>query len=153
MVVIKKNAKPWHFEMACDIWLRHCRALRKEAASFLWLLWQKAVQGFPSLIWPCLCLCMFFDIYRAFLKSALAYSFYAWWRPFSFQMKVLTEALYCHWAFFWWHSFITFSFHLLSFVLGLVKLGVHCVTCQKVAVKIVNREKLSESVLMKVRSF
>lgn len=34
---------------------------------------------------------------------------------------------------------------------GLVKLGVHRVTCQKVAVKIVNREKLSESVLMKVR--
>ena len=34
---------------------------------------------------------------------------------------------------------------------GLVKLGVHCVTCQKVAIKIVNREKLSESVLMKVR--
>ncbi|KAK2867497.1 hypothetical protein Q8A67_025614 [Cirrhinus molitorella] len=34
--------------------------------------------------------------------------------------------------------------------LGLVKLGVHCVTCQKVAIKIVNREKLSESVLMKV---
>ncbi|ELR56843.1 BR serine/threonine-protein kinase 2, partial [Bos mutus] len=34
---------------------------------------------------------------------------------------------------------------------GLVKLGIHCVTCQKVAVKIVNREKLSESVLMKVR--
>lgn len=33
---------------------------------------------------------------------------------------------------------------------GLVKLGVHCVTCQKVAIKIVNREKLSESVLMKV---
>ncbi|XP_075873703.1 serine/threonine-protein kinase BRSK2 isoform X7 [Nelusetta ayraudi] len=33
---------------------------------------------------------------------------------------------------------------------GLVKLGVHCVTCQKVAVKIVNREKLSESVLTKV---
>ncbi|KAG5849253.1 hypothetical protein ANANG_G00107980 [Anguilla anguilla] len=32
----------------------------------------------------------------------------------------------------------------------LVKLGVHCVTCQKVAIKIVNREKLSESVLMKV---
>ncbi|XP_032300730.1 serine/threonine-protein kinase BRSK2 isoform X12 [Coturnix japonica] len=37
-----------------------------------------------------------------------------------------------------------------STVLGLVKLGVHCVTCQKVAIKIVNREKLSESVLMKV---
>lgn len=35
-------------------------------------------------------------------------------------------------------------------VTGLVKLGVHCVTCQKVAIKIVNREKLSESVLMKV---
>lgn len=31
-----------------------------------------------------------------------------------------------------------------------MKLGVHCVTCQKVAIKIVNREKLSESVLMKV---
>ena len=38
-----------------------------------------------------------------------------------------------------------------SCVAGLVKLGVHCVTCQKVAIKIVNREKLSESVLMKVR--
>uniref|UniRef100_A0A8C9U4G4 Serine/threonine-protein kinase BRSK2-like n=1 Tax=Scleropages formosus TaxID=113540 RepID=A0A8C9U4G4_SCLFO len=33
---------------------------------------------------------------------------------------------------------------------GLVKLGVHCVTGQKVAIKMVNREKLSESVLMKV---
>lgn len=33
---------------------------------------------------------------------------------------------------------------------GLVKLGIHCVTGKKVAVKIVNREKLSESVLMKV---
>ena len=33
---------------------------------------------------------------------------------------------------------------------GLVKLGVHCVTSKKVAIKIVNREKLSESVLMKV---
>ncbi|XP_009297840.1 serine/threonine-protein kinase BRSK2 isoform X2 [Danio rerio] len=33
---------------------------------------------------------------------------------------------------------------------GLVKLGVHCITTQKVAIKIVNREKLSESVLMKV---
>ncbi|KAF5903326.1 serine/threonine-protein kinase BRSK2, partial [Clarias magur] len=32
---------------------------------------------------------------------------------------------------------------------SLVKLGIHCVTCQKVAIKIVNREKLSESVLMK----
>lgn len=36
-------------------------------------------------------------------------------------------------------------------VAGLVKLGIHCVTGQKVAIKIVNREKLSESVLMKVR--
>jgi len=35
---------------------------------------------------------------------------------------------------------------------GLVKLGVHCITGQKVAIKIVNREKLSESVLMKVSS-
>ncbi|ESO04571.1 hypothetical protein HELRODRAFT_79002 [Helobdella robusta] len=33
---------------------------------------------------------------------------------------------------------------------GLVKLGVHCVTGKKVAIKIVNREKLTESVLMKV---
>ena len=38
----------------------------------------------------------------------------------------------------------------LCFISGLVKLGIHCVTCQKVAIKIVNREKLSESVLMKV---
>lgn len=33
---------------------------------------------------------------------------------------------------------------------GLVKLGVHCVTGQKVAIKIINRSKLSESVLQKV---
>ncbi|XP_064547230.1 serine/threonine-protein kinase BRSK2 [Drosophila montana] len=33
---------------------------------------------------------------------------------------------------------------------GLVKLGVHCVIGKKVAIKIINREKLSESVLMKV---
>uniref|UniRef100_A0A672RP93 Serine/threonine-protein kinase BRSK1-like n=1 Tax=Sinocyclocheilus grahami TaxID=75366 RepID=A0A672RP93_SINGR len=33
---------------------------------------------------------------------------------------------------------------------GLVKVGIHCITGQKVAIKIVNREKLSESVLMKV---
>ncbi|XP_069385060.1 serine/threonine-protein kinase BRSK2 isoform X9 [Paralichthys olivaceus] len=38
----------------------------------------------------------------------------------------------------------------LKNTIGLVKLGIHCVTCQKVAIKIVNREKLSESVLMKV---
>uniref|UniRef100_A0A674DIH3 BR serine/threonine kinase 2 n=1 Tax=Salmo trutta TaxID=8032 RepID=A0A674DIH3_SALTR len=35
-------------------------------------------------------------------------------------------------------------------MLGNGLLGIHCVTCQKVAIKIVNREKLSESVLMKV---
>lgn len=39
---------------------------------------------------------------------------------------------------------VSFSFS------GLVKLGVHCVTGKKVAIKIINREKLSESVLMKV---
>lgn len=33
---------------------------------------------------------------------------------------------------------------------GLVKLGVHCVLGKKVAIKIINREKLSESVLIKV---
>ncbi|CAG9857765.1 unnamed protein product [Phyllotreta striolata] len=33
---------------------------------------------------------------------------------------------------------------------GLVKLGVNCVTGKKVAIKIINREKLSDSVLMKV---
>lgn len=33
---------------------------------------------------------------------------------------------------------------------GLVKLGVHCVLGKKVAIKIINRDKLSESVLMKV---
>lgn len=33
---------------------------------------------------------------------------------------------------------------------GLVKLGIHCVTNQKVAIKIINRSKLSESVLQKV---
>nr|CAD7594160.1 unnamed protein product [Timema genevievae] len=36
---------------------------------------------------------------------------------------------------------------------GLVKLGVHCVIGKKVAVKIINREKLSESVLMKLSNF
>ena len=34
---------------------------------------------------------------------------------------------------------------------GLVKLGIQCVTGKKVAIKIINREKLSESVLMKVK--
>lgn len=41
---------------------------------------------------------------------------------------------------------------LHSSVAGLVKLGVHCVIGKKVAIKIINREKLSESVLMKVSS-
>uniref|UniRef100_A0A8C8LUH6 Protein kinase domain-containing protein n=1 Tax=Oncorhynchus tshawytscha TaxID=74940 RepID=A0A8C8LUH6_ONCTS len=41
-------------------------------------------------------------------------------------------------------------FPTLMMIMCLVKLGIHCVTCQKVAIKIVNREKLSESVLMKV---
>ena len=40
----------------------------------------------------------------------------------------------------------------ICFVEGLVKLGVHCVSGKKVAVKIVNREKLSESVLQKVNN-
>lgn len=39
---------------------------------------------------------------------------------------------------------------LFFFVLGLVKLGIHYVTAEKVAIKIVNREVLSESVLLKV---
>jgi len=36
--------------------------------------------------------------------------------------------------------------------IGLVKLGVHYLTGEKVAIKIVNREALSESVLMKVKT-
>lgn len=47
------------------------------------------------------------------------------------------------------YSFSVFA-TLSSFALGLVKLGLHCVTGKKVAVKIINREKLSESVLQKV---
>lgn len=35
-------------------------------------------------------------------------------------------------------------------LVGLVKLGIHCTTGRTVAVKIINREKLSKSVLMKV---
>lgn len=34
---------------------------------------------------------------------------------------------------------------------GLVKLGVQCMSGKKVAIKIINREKLSESVLIKVQ--
>lgn len=36
------------------------------------------------------------------------------------------------------------------YVTGLVRLGIHCVSGKKVAVKIVNRERLTEVVLMKV---
>ncbi len=36
---------------------------------------------------------------------------------------------------------------------GLVKMGTHCITGRKVAIKIVNKEKLSESVLSKVGRF
>lgn len=42
------------------------------------------------------------------------------------------------------------NFYCLRVFAGLVKLGVHCVHGKKVAIKIINREKLSESVLMKV---
>lgn len=45
------------------------------------------------------------------------------------------------------------NFPLFQISKGLVKLGVHCVVGKKVAIKIINREKLSESVLMKVSSF
>ena len=38
----------------------------------------------------------------------------------------------------------------MYFFKGLVKLGVHYKTGKKMAIKIVNREKLNESVLMKV---
>ncbi len=34
---------------------------------------------------------------------------------------------------------------------GLVKMGIHCITGKRVAIKIVNKEKLSDSVLQKVR--
>lgn len=46
---------------------------------------------------------------------------------------------------------VSISLHIFLSVSGLVKLGIHCITGQKVAIKIVNREKLSESVLMKVQ--
>lgn len=36
---------------------------------------------------------------------------------------------------------------------GLVKLGIHCMSGKKVAIKIINREKLSESVLIKVHIY
>uniref|UniRef100_A0A183U1N6 non-specific serine/threonine protein kinase n=1 Tax=Toxocara canis TaxID=6265 RepID=A0A183U1N6_TOXCA len=38
----------------------------------------------------------------------------------------------------------------LNCISGLVKTGTHCITGRKVAIKIVNKEKLSESVLQKV---
>lgn len=49
-------------------------------------------------------------------------------------------------------SFFFRSCFLTSCITGLVKLGTHCVLGKKVAIKIINREKLSESVLMKVRN-
>lgn len=45
---------------------------------------------------------------------------------------------------------IIFVFFKTLAWIGLVKLGVHCVAGKKVAIKIINREKLSESVLQKV---
>ena len=58
-------------------------------------------------------------------------------------------------------SWLTWQFVLINscrtcvmcacmYIVGLVKLGVHCVTGKKVAIKIVNRERLTETVLMKV---
>lgn len=41
-------------------------------------------------------------------------------------------------------------FHGCILSTGLVRLGVHCVTRKTVAVKMINREKLSKSVLLKV---
>ena len=37
------------------------------------------------------------------------------------------------------------------FIIGLVKMGVHCRSGKKVAIKMVNREKLSENIINKVR--
>ena len=46
-------------------------------------------------------------------------------------------------------EFITLNFALLLLA-GLVKLGTHCVLGKKVAIKIINKDKLTESVLQKV---
>lgn len=43
------------------------------------------------------------------------------------------------------------SIALQTSISGLVKTGTHCISGRKVAIKIVNKEKLSESVLQKVR--
>lgn len=48
------------------------------------------------------------------------------------------------------YACIRYKYPVSFLILGLVKLGVHCVLGKKVAIKIINREKLSESVLMKV---
>jgi len=40
--------------------------------------------------------------------------------------------------------------HVFIFLAGLVKLGTHCVLGKKVAIKIINKDKLTESVLQKV---
>ena len=39
---------------------------------------------------------------------------------------------------------------LFFIVVGLVKMGTHCVQGKKVAIKIINKDKLTESVLQKV---
>lgn len=49
-----------------------------------------------------------------------------------------------------WLEILRKILHSFYLFVGLVKLGVHCVLGKKVAIKIINREKLSESVLMKV---
>lgn len=49
------------------------------------------------------------------------------------------------------HHFDNINF--LNCITGLVKLGIHCVTGKNVAIKIINREKLSESVLLKVNIY
>lgn len=64
--------------------------------------------------------------------------------------KILTiEILKSFTISFFIHVFL-FCFVYVFMCVGLVKLGVHCVLGKKVAIKIINREKLSESVLMKV---
>ena len=42
------------------------------------------------------------------------------------------------------------NYVIFNSIAGLVKMGTHCITGRKVAIKIVNKEKLSESVLQKV---
>lgn len=73
------------------------------------------------------------------------------------KTAILCRIKHCMWCLFLYFmrlSVVSGFLTSLSFCFlfsGLVKLGVHCITGQKVAIKIVNREKLSESVLMKVQ--